>query len=252
MSDRPGPTEDEAYFVYGIVPAGTVVPEGVVGLRDSSPLVMSSGDVAALVDAVDPERPLGTRDDLLGYQRVLDTVGSMTTVVPVAFGSVLPDGVAVSEDLLEPNHDHFAELLEYFQGRRQYTLRARYLQEVVLAEVVAEQPEVARLREETRDLPEDATYPARVRLGELVAAALEEKRWVDGQRVVDHLAPYAVEHRVREASDLEHLTEVVLLVDSDRGEDLEAAAEELAESMSTRARLALLGPMPPYDFVQEG
>jgi hypothetical protein len=251
VSSPSGLADDEAYFVYGIVPAGIAVPDGVVGLRDSPPLVLSSGHVAALVDVVDPDRPLGNRDDLLGYRRVLDSVASMTTVVPVSFGSVLPDGEAVTEDLLGPNHDHFAELLEYFQGRREYLLRARYHQDVVLAEIVAEQPEVADLREETRDLPEDATYPARVRLGELVAAALQEKRWADGERVVEHVAPYAVEHRVREPSGLEDMVEVALLVDNEHSAELESAAEELAEELHERARLQLTGPMPPYDFVQE-
>lgn len=251
MSDAPGASE-EAVFVYGIVPADTVIPEDLVGLHDGPPEVLGSGDVGALVDPVDPERPLGTRADLLGYQRVLDTVGSTTTVVPVAFGSVLPDGASVLEDLLQPNQDHFVELLAYFQGRRQFTLRARYLQDVVLAEVVEEDPEIAQLREDTRSLPEDAGLPGRIRLGELVAAAVQEKRWVDGQEILDHLAPLAVEHREREASDLEHLMELTLLVEDERSGELETAAEELAERMSGRARLSLLGPMPPYDFVQEG
>lgn len=241
----------DAYFVYGIVPAGTQVPEDLLGLRDDPPEVLASDRVAALVDTVDPERPLGTRDDLLAYRRVLEEVGATTTVVPVAFGSVLPDAEAVVEHLLVLSEDHFAELLDYFRDRREYVLRARYHQDVILSEVVAEQPEVAELREQTRDLPEEVNYPARVRLGELVAAAVEEKRWVDGEQVIDHLAPYAVDHRVRELTGLEDMIEVALLVDDARGEEFEAAAEGLAERVHTRARLQLLGPMPPYDFVQE-
>jgi len=241
----------DAYLVYGIVPAGTKVRTTVIGLHDSPPLVVGHGRVAALVDTVDPDRPLGTREDLLAYRRVLDGVGATTTVVPVAFGSVLPDADSVVEHLLVLSEEHFAELLDYFRGRREYLLRARYHQDVILSEVVAEQPEVAELREQTRDLPEEVSYPARVRLGELVAAALEEKRWTDGEQVIEHLAPYAVDHRVRELSGLEDMVEVALLVDDERSGEFEAAAEDLAERVHTRARLQLLGPMPPYDFVQE-
>lgn len=238
-------------FVYGVVPTGTAVPNGVTGLEGGSLQVLDHGEVAAVVDAIDDERAIGTRDDLLAYSRVLDAVASVAAVAPVRFGSVLTGAVAVADELLAAHHDFFVDLLAEFEGRQQYTLRARYHQDAVLAEVVAERPDIAALRAQTRDLPEDASYYARVQLGELVADAVDQKRSVDGQQIVDALAPHAVDHRVREQSGLDDLVELALLVETEQLDGLEEAAEDLAAQLKDRARLQLRGPLAPYDFVPE-
>ena len=89
----------------------------------------------------------------------------------------MADEESVVEDLLAPQRAATSlSLLDELAGRAQFNLRATYHEHVVLAEVVAADPEIAELRERTRDLPEDAAYAERVRLGELVARAMEHKR----------------------------------------------------------------------------
>ena len=114
-------------------------------------------------------RPPGRRADLLAYSRVVDTVAATATVAPVRFGTLMPDELTVVEDLLVPDAEWFAQLLEDLAGRAQFNLRATYVEEAVLAEVVRSDPEIARLHELTRDAPTDVAYGERVRLGELVA-----------------------------------------------------------------------------------
>ena len=199
---------------------------------------------------IDVERPPGRRKDLLAHSAVLDAVAAAGPVVPVQFGSVLPDSASVVEDFLDPDHDRFAELLEQLTGRTQFNLRATYNEAAVLAEVVAEDPEVAELRERTRDLPEEVGYGERVRLGELVASALEAKREHDAGILLDAVLPHVAAHNVRNGSGVDHLLDVAFLVDEDRREGFEEALESLAEAMHERARLQLFGPLAPYDFVE--
>ena len=52
----------------------------------------------------------------------------------------------------------------------------------MLREILEGDPEIAGLREKIRSLPEDATYYHRVRLGELVVQALEDRRDVEARR----------------------------------------------------------------------
>lgn len=245
------PGDDEACYVYGIVPAGTAVPDDVLGLDDRTVDVVEYGALAAVVGVIAVDRPLGRRADLLAHSRVLDAAAARGAVIPVRFGSVLPDGADVVAELLAPHTEHLASVLESIAGRSQFNLRARYDEETVLAEVVSENREIADLRERTRDQSEDATYPARVRLGELVAHALESKRAVDGQVVLDLVVPHTVAYNVRAGGGLDHLIEVAFLVDADQRESFEAAAEQAATELSERARVKLLGPLAPYDFVPE-
>ena len=94
----------------------------------------------------------------------------------------------------------------------------------MLAEVVAADPEIAELRERTRDLPEDAAYGERVRLGELVARALEDKREFDAELLLDASSRSSPPTSLRPVAGLEHVLDVALLVDDDRRAELRGAA----------------------------
>ena len=241
----------EAVYVYGIVPADT--PVDIVqgsGMEHPVELVVD-GDVGALVEEVDPDRPLGRRRDLVAHSTVLNTTAAEGwPVLPMRFGSVVPAATVVT-DLLAPQQGHFLELLAQVRGHVQFNLRARYVLDTVLADVVRSDEEVAELRRRTADLPEDATHYDRIRLGELVSRAVDVRREQDARLIADRLATAAVDLVVREPGGMDGLTEVALLVESDRQDKLERVAEVLAEEYDGRARLSLVGPMALYDFVPE-
>jgi hypothetical protein len=141
-------------YVYGVVAfADDLVPAGLAGLEKAPVRLVRHEAVAAVVSDIALERPPGRAADLVAHSEVLDALVGLTAVVPVHFGSVLADDRMVVEDVLAPGYDDFVHLLEELEGRVQLNLRATYVQETVLAEVVAADPEVAALRRHTRDLP---------------------------------------------------------------------------------------------------
>ena len=241
-------TEDRALLVYGVVRADAPLPR-LRGVADADVTTLPHGRVAAVVGEIEVDRPLARKADLTAYHQVLDTLASTGPVVPVRFGSALPDEDSVAADLLGPQEERLVGLLDALEGRSQVTLRARYVEEVVLAEVVAADPQIRELNERTRGVPEEASWGDRVRLGELVAHAVEQKRLQDAGDLLDVALPLAVEHREHRGSGLDHVLDVALLVDDDRLPELEQALEAWAEAAHERVRLSLLGPLAPYDFV---
>ena len=243
------PPHGGACYVYGVVDAGgrmQALPRGI----DGEPLqVIRCGSVAAVIVHLAEDREIGRRADLLSHREVLDALAAFTVVVPVRFGSVMVDETSVVEDFLVPGEEHFAELLALLEGRSQFILSVGYHQDAALAEVVRDDPEIAELRRLTRDLPEEEGYAQRVRLGELVARAMEQKRAYDADVVLDAVLPYVDQHVLREGGGLEHVADVALLVDDSRRDELEQRLEGLAEAVHERMRLQLKGPMAPYDFV---
>lgn len=240
----------QACYVYGVVTRDADVPGDLAGLDEAVVELVPHGDIAAVVGLIEVERPPGRRKDLVAHSAVVDALAAVGPVVPVQFGSVLPDPGSVVEDFLAPHHDRFAGLLEELAGRAQFNLRATYNEAAVLAEVVAQDPEIARLRERTRDVPEEVAYPDRVRLGELVAHAMEAKREHDGNVILDAVLPHAAAHNTRSGSGVEQVVDVAFLVDDEQREAFEDVLEQLAEAMHERARLQLFGPLAPFDFVE--
>lgn len=239
------------YYVYGVVPADHPGAPSLRGIDDAEVEYVEHEDLAAAVAAVALERPPGRRAELMAHSAVLDALAAAGPVVPVQFGSVLEDVDSVVDDLLARHHDRFSRLLDRLRGTRQFTLRATYVQDVVLAEVVASRPDIAELRRRTRDLPEGAVHPDLVRLGELVSGALEAKRGDDVADLMEVVRSVALAEADRGGGGVAHLLDVALLVEDARVSELEARLETLAEAVHERIHLELRGPMAPFDFVEE-
>jgi hypothetical protein len=241
-----------ATYVYGLVAADTEVPSDLVGLGpDGRVSTVTHRKLAALVSALPTGRPIGTRDDLMAHDAVVEAVARTGTVIPTRFPAVVEQDRVVDE-LLAPNHDHFVQALAELDGRVQFTLKGRYDQDAVLREVIAEDPEVHELRERVRGIPEDASYHDRVRLGELTVRAFEAKRDVEAPAILARLSPYAVASSAGEPGQPDDVISTAFLVDRTRIKEFVEAVEDVGKDLFGRVHLKLLGPLAPYDFVPEG
>ncbi|GAA3819458.1 GvpL/GvpF family gas vesicle protein [Nocardioides panacisoli] len=234
-------------LVYAVVSADQALPH-VSGVGDGPLSSVGHGGVAAVVGPAPAEGSTGPAD-LRAYHEVVDALAASGPVAPVRFGYVLTDEQQVVTDVLAPRAEELGDLLAALAGRTELKVRARYIEEAVLAEVVRSDPEIRTLRERTRDVPEEVSWSDRVRLGELVAHAVEAKRRDEAADLWDLVAPHVVEMRETPGTGLDHLLAVALLVDDDRVSVLEEALEAYAEAAHERVRVRLTGPLPPYDFV---
>jgi hypothetical protein len=130
----------------------------------------------------------------------------------------------------------------------QFTLRARFSQEDALAELVAEEPDIASLREAIAGSSEDETRTERIRLGELIVKGLQRKAAAEAPPIREALVPLAREVVERDPSQAEDVIELAALVERDHQEEFEQAAERLAREAAGRIMFRLLGPQAPYDF----
>lgn len=245
----PGPETGTGWFVYGVTDPTLSVPEGLTGVDDQPVSLLPHGELAAVASPALLDRPPGRRAELLAYTRVLDTLALRGPVAPVRFGSILADADDVVASLLEPSAAELVALLEDLTGRVQLRLEAAYREDVALAEVVARDPEIARLRALTRDAPEHTFHAERITLGRLVADALDETRALDAEVILDAVRPRCVAVLEQPGNGLDRIVDAQLLVDDEERPELEEMLERLAEELHERIALRLIGPIAPYDFV---
>jgi hypothetical protein len=238
-----------ACYVYGIVPADVPVPENLTGVAGGEVILVPHDDLAGVVSEIFTGQALGTRDDLLAHEAVVESLAAETTTLPLRFGSVVTTADALVEEMLIPYHDWFAEVLDELKGGREYAVVGTYVEDTVIREVLEEDPEAARLRERIRELPEDAAYYDRIRLGEVIVKALDEKRQVDGDELLDTLEPYASAVAPRPPAGEDTAADAAFLVAEHDVARFEEAVDELGRRWSGRIRLRLVGPLAPYDFV---
>lgn len=241
-----------ARYVYGLVSADTELPPNLDGLGPSGRVsTIAHERIAAIVSDVPTDRPLGTRDDLIAHERVLDTIAERSAVLPMRFPAVVEEEGVVQE-LLAPHQERFVEALARVDGLVQFTLKGRYEQDAVLREIAQADEEIMALRERVRDLPEDASYYDRIRLGELVVNAMKERRDADGRRVLERLQPFATDISTRPVAQPDDVLNAAFLVARDQVKQFDDAVEEVGRDLAGRVRFRLVGPLAPYDFVSEG
>lgn len=247
---RPSAAELAPIYVYGIVPAGAPVPDDLHGIGDAQVDVFTHGSIAALTSRLPSSKPLGTAADLRAHSRVIETIHRSCPVLPMRFGGALADPDAVISGLLEPNNDMLAGALERIDNHEQFVLRGRYKQEAVLTEVLAEQPQVARLSAWLRERDAGAHRHEAIQLGTLVARALERKQQADMEVMREFLEPRVTAIAERVPGSTETAVDAAFLVRRPSRSAFEQAAEELGRRWDGRIRLRLVGPLPPYDFAQ--
>jgi len=237
-------------YVYGIAFAThPSLPEDMGGVGDPArPVrILKAGDLAAIVsDAPEGLRP--KRRDLLAHQNVLSEAGAHGAVLPMRFGSAAADDDAVTSVLTE-RADHYKERLGALDGKVEYNIKASHDEEAVLHRVMAEKAEVRSVAEANRQAG-GGSYEDRLRLGELVAAAVQDLEAEDAQEVQRVLEPAADAVSVGPEST-GWLANVSFLVERDSPGGFLDAVEELRKS-HPYLELRVNGPLPPYSFVEPG
>jgi gas vesicle protein GvpL/GvpF len=237
-------------YVYGVIRGSARSKPRVKGIAGKPLRVVKSDGLGALVSDVPNKTLEAGREELLTHARVLEKALEHGAVLPMRFGVVMPDESAVRNDLLGAHAAELEAQLQEMDGKVEVNVKGFYDEGVVLREVVAENRNVAELREFVQSQPEDATYYERIRLGELIADALSAKRDGDEERILGRLGPHAV---AVERGPLVHEHMVVngsFLVERDGFSTFDHALEELAAEQHPRIGFKLTGPLPPHSFVE--
>jgi hypothetical protein len=237
-----------AVYVYGVVEAEADLHD--FADRGLGPLrLLRCGDVAAICSDV-PGDPLGRRRELKAHAEVLGDACVATTVVPFRFGTVLDNDQAVKERLLVPYAEHFRRELERLRDVVQLNLRLTPLEDELVKTVVADVPALARLSRVVRELPAGAGQDKRLRLGEATAQAYRAAAESIGLTVIQTLGGDAREVQVEEIGNQEGTTKAAFLVDRAQLTRFLDRAERVAEQLHGRVRCRLVGPLPPFAFVE--
>jgi hypothetical protein len=250
-TDDAGARVGQMLYLYGFVLPDAPLPDGMTGVHDEPVRTEPLGDVVALVSDVADAEVIGLPAEVRAHAAVLDAVAKACAVLPVQFGTITANREALDSALPAERRHASADQLDRLGDVVQLSLTARYHEEAVIAELVAEDPQIRALRELTRSAPEAATYGSRMRLGELVVGGFDRKRATDVQKLEREVLPLVEDLRHREVSQVDAVLDVAVLVRRDSVARFEEQLEELAAALAGRITLRLVGPQAPYDFVEE-
>ena len=251
-------------YIYAIIPC----PEEPS--KFTSPSMGDNGDVihtvhfqdlAAVVSdhpQIDYQQFERTRANMMTHIKVLEEVMQEFTILPVRFGTVGPGVEAVQEQVLERRRGEFLGLIAEMEGRVELCLKVIWPEQVIFTEIVKESsPAMRRLRDKIKGRSAEASHFERIRLGEMIEAAMDKKRDEDAEKLLAPLRPLIPKEQVN-CKDRIQLNRLLLdrmvinaafLVDRDRQAEFDEAVQEVTTEHKDRMLFKYLGPVPPYNFV---
>lgn len=238
-----------AQYVYGIVEASSTSPRGR-GIAGAPLRLVVGEDAAALVSELHTDRVRMGREEVLVHARVLDRALNRGPVLPMRFGVVMSGPDEIRSRLLEEHGADLRAQLAEFEGKVEIRIRAAYDEQSLLRDVVRDHPEIASLRASVQGRSEDASYYERIRLGELVAAALERRRAQDAQAIADALTRAALAVEAAEPAHERVVLQASFLVERAQLDEFNATLDHVAEGYGGQIRFKYTGPLPPHSFVE--
>ena len=234
-------------YCYGVTWAHAASPEREPGVHGEPVEAIRDAELAALTSRIGSAKVRAKRRDVLSHSEVLAAALERGTVLPLRFGVVFEDEAALIDDFLRPRHDQLVALLGRFEGQVELTVKAFYEEPVILAEIVEDNPRIARLREETRQGRD--SYQLRLELGERVARELQERIERDRNAFLDRLRPLALDVEVDQEPIEHQVLRASFLVERRRVSAFDEAMDELARAHAGRVRFKYVGPLAPHSFV---
>jgi len=190
-----------------------------------------------------------SRRNMMAHTLVLEEVMRDFTLLPVRFGTVAPSAEAIQEKVLKRRFGEFNGLLTEMEGRVELGLKAFWYEGVIFHEIVEDDPPIRRLRDSLMGRTPEETYYERIRLGEVVEAAIWKKRDEDAEKILSPLRPLGYQSQVNKVVTDRMVLNAAFLVERSRQGEFDAAVKRLDEEMGKRLIFKYVGPVPPYNFV---
>ena len=190
-----------------------------------------------------------SRRNMMAHTLVLEEVMKDFTILPVRFGTVAPSGQAIEEQVLKRRFGELNGLLAEMEGRAEMGLKAFWYEGIVFEEIVKENPAIRRLRDGLIGRAQEETYYERIRLGEMIEAAMWQKRDTDAEKILARLRPLVYKSIANKVIMDRMALNAAFLMEREREPEFDRAVQQLDAEMGTRLMFKYVGPVPPYNFV---
>jgi hypothetical protein len=202
-------------------------------------------DLVAIVSDA-PTRRMGiTREHLLTHEGVVLEAMQRSEVIPLSFGTIARNDKALIERLLQAAYPELLEQLKALQGSVELDLKVLWHQERLYEEIVVENERIRALRPGI----EQAPLQERIELGQLTSEAIATKSDEEAQMVLEALGPLVLEAQPGRMLNDTMVLNGAFLMERPQQEAFECKVTELADSQEGRLIFRLVGPVPPYHFV---
>ena len=238
--------QHEGKYIYGIIATNEAPNFGPIGIGGKASEVVTIGarGLTAVVSNSSLDHYVISRENLLAHTRVIEKVAEQFTILPMCFCTIAESSDEILA-MLEEREREFKNLLRDLEGKVEVGIKMIWKDmKKIYDEMICENRAIRTLKKHGTCGQKDLVHA-----GELVEAALDEKKAVEGEEHLRPLKKISVEHKQNEPKTEDMIVDAAFLVDRDWLKEFDTHIEQIAEENKDRVNIKYVGPMPPFSFV---
>ncbi|SDX95962.1 GvpL/GvpF family gas vesicle protein [Salimicrobium album] len=242
--------EENGIYLFGIIRSEEKESFGPVTFDEETTetYTVNFKEAAAVVAPVSKRIFTPNRKNLTAHQGVIS--GMMKKefdVVPVSFGNVFRSEEDVNA-LLENLHPELVKLFPEVHGKIEVGLKVTAKKEW-LEELTSGNETLTAQKKRVDAKSKEAGYFDRMKLGEMAANLVKEKREEVEKNIHSTLESQAVSAKSNEPSGEKMLLNGAYLIEKEKEEAFDEAVNELHEQWKDKVDFHYTGPWPAYNFI---
>ncbi len=236
-------------YIYCIVKTDKAESFGNIGIGENKGEVnmILYNNIAAVVSDSPIIEYRVSRNNMMTHETVIEKVMAKYTVLPVKFGTIAENNKKIGT-ILEDNYKKFADLLKYFDDKKELGLKAIFLDNI-FTHILEKYKDIASLKETIASKPPEKTHHQRARIGEMVQNALENEKTIVLKKIMDGLKPLSVEMVENKTYGDKMIINGAFLIIKKQEPEFDIIINKLDKEYGSVVKLKYVACVPPFNFV---
>jgi hypothetical protein len=234
-------------YIYGIIATDDAPNFGPIGIGGRNDEVTTIGieGLAAVVSNASMDHYVLSPENLTSHTKVIEKVTGSFTIMPMRFCTVAETNDEIIA-FLEKNSRELKNKLKDIDGKVEIDIKIFWTDmKKIYEEIVKENKKIRELKEKGTNGDRQSLIHA----GELVAAALEEKKAVEADRYLRRFKKVVPDCKEEELTADEMVAHAAFLINKEWLKEFDNAVDEAAEEFKDRININYVGPLAPFSFV---
>lgn len=238
-------------YVYGIMKAPETPISGIPGIGGGVAYSLAEDGIACVLsDYAGREVSTLPKEEMVRYllthQAVVERVMESHTVLPMKFGTVV-SGEAEAHAFLLQGAQRFAAVLAQLHDTVEMEVAATWDTAGVLRELAGRE-DIARASATLESVAPGQVFQGKMRLGQIVNEAMDERRLAYRERMLALLGPVALDLHPNILVSDRMVMNVAFLVHRGQLGQFDGRIRRLNDMFDDQIDFRVIGPLPPYSF----
>ncbi|MBI4356448.1 MAG: GvpL/GvpF family gas vesicle protein [Gammaproteobacteria bacterium] len=237
----------EVKYIYGIIATDSPPNLGIIGIGGKQEVVTVGSDgLAAVTSEVSlEENNTASHENLMTHARVIEKVAESHTILPMRFGALAESTDAVIT-FLKANKRELKKLIKTFDGKAEIGITIIWKDMKKIFKELAEENRTIHILKKKRAVQSQQEL---IHAGELVEAALDEKKALEGAEYLRKLKKEATQYQMGDLKTEDILLNVSFLLKRNHIKVFDEKVEQLSREFADRIEVKYIGPTAPFSFV---